>query len=157
MFDRKKNKIFMSKLGDLVANAHERYITLENAKILKELGFNWNCRFIWHETGQQLLGLKLPSNYDSFKQEYEPFDVVVLMPTQSVALKWLREVYDCCIWVEPTLTGYYDCYLGQKDWWDTRYYVDRFEDYEKAVEAGIEKALKRFILPNKEKEEKEKQ
>ena len=108
----------------------EELVTLETAKLLKEKGFNEYCKYIINRSSN------LPKAYYS-------------RPMQSIVQKWLREIKNIHICVYNCACGYgYEIskadngthiasstYKGTNDGggWDT---------YEKALEAGLQEALK---------------
>ena len=64
----------------------EQYVSFETAKLLKEKGFDEPSRLYWR-------------NYSDFCFEHTKYfvtakDVYLLRPTQQMAMRWLREVYN---------------------------------------------------------------
>ena len=75
---------------------HECYISLEIAKLLKEVGFDWECR-CYYETSGKLRGKNNGSfyNYNSpliWQNNGNTDTQVYSAPTLDVAQRWLREV-----------------------------------------------------------------
>lgn len=99
---------------------HEYYVSLEVAKLLKQLGFDWGCREYY------------PTSFIACR--YEEY----AKPTLDVAQRWLRETQGIEVYIIPFRTNYkfIICYIGEIES-DVKYTT-----YEKAQEAGIKKALK---------------
>ncbi len=118
----------------------EDYVSLEVAKMLKEKGFDEPCEYyISENTGQVFYKGRLKP----FKEEGH---IVFLCPTLYEAQKWLRQ--SKCIhieviymignyWIYEMLTIPHHNLTGASDRGDARY-----ENYEKALNAGILEALK---------------
>ena len=92
----------------------ESYVSFDTAKLLKEAGFEAECGFI----------------VDDGRKLYRP--------TQALAARWLREVYNVAI---------YSLYDDDMEQWF--YVVDAFtkngseyDDYESAFEDGLREAIK---------------
>ena len=116
----------------------ESYVSFETAKMLKEAGFDVPCtsnymgnKFGWNELRR--------ANFNASETTYS-------RPTQALAARWLREVYNVAIY------SFYDADMEQ--WF---YVVDSFtknpvinvfqsgseyDDYESAFEAGLREAIK---------------
>lgn len=125
----------------------EELVTLETAKLLKDKGFNWKCEHLI-DRNKVITKYDLPQSM-SCCTEIDNESVEFLCPVLYIAQKWLRktknlhiEIYrntcgygyaivkaDSCTWMEDDNTK------GPNDGgkWDT---------YEEALEAGIQKALK---------------
>lgn len=128
----------------------ESYVSFNTAKLLKEAGFDVPCRGIYrayrigtsvfHEYDRKSAKDDLCRNaVDGFQYEY-------LAPTQALAARWLREVYNVAI---------YSLYDDDMEQWF--YVVDAFtknpvingfqsgseyDDYESAFEDGLREAIK---------------
>ena len=67
----------------------EAYVSFKVAKLLKEKGFNWECRTKYNSNGcildtvRMSIG-KFMTNLQFFPQEYSA-------PTQQMAMQWLRK------------------------------------------------------------------
>lgn len=75
-----------------MATITEDYCSFELSKLLKEKGFNEPCYRLYDNKGTvcaKLIDPDIPLDYSS--REY------YLCPSQSVAMKWLREVHDVYI------------------------------------------------------------
>ena len=145
---------------------HEYYVSLEVAKLLKEAGFDWECKTWtqWHlpviEDGDSpgLIERGTDPKYTMPISETYP------RPTLAVAQKWLREVkgWDVFVrelerhkkqkedgaWEYPYFCelhdkhGKYDTFAG---------YTDGFYKYEEAQEEGIQHCL--YLILDDEKKE----
>ena len=128
----------------------EQFVSFDTAKMLKEAGFDVPCRgiyrayrigtFVFHEYDRKSAKDDLCRNaVDGFQYEY-------LAPTQALAARWLREVYNLAI---------YSLYDDDMEQWF--YVVDAFtknpvingfqsgseyDDYESAFEDGLREAIK---------------
>ena len=128
----------------------ESYVSFDTAKLLKEVGFDIPCRgiYVTDRTGyyefreydnKQTTNDLCWDSEDGFQYEY-------LAPTQALADKWLREVYNVAI---------YSLYDDDMEQWF--YVVDAFtknpvingfqsgseyDDYESAFEDGLREAIK---------------
>ena len=108
---------------------HECYVSLEVAKLLKEAGFDWECREYY------------PSSFMACR--YEEY----AKPTLEVAQRWLREVMKMEVFVEP-FVGFYKYAVEELK--ENGVYSDgRGESYEEAQEAGIKKALEIILEKGK--------
>ena len=101
----------------------EQFVSFDTARMLKEAGFKANCAFILDDNQERLY-----------------------RPTQALAARWLREVYNVAI---------YSLYDDDMEQWF--YVVDAFtknpvingfqsgseyDDYESAFEDGLREAIK---------------
>ena len=128
----------------------ESCVSFDTAKLLKEVGFDIPCRgiYVTDRTGyyefreydnKQTTDDLCWDSEDGFQYEY-------LAPTQALADKWLREVYNVAI---------YSLYDDDMEQWF--YVVDAFtknpvingfqsgseyDDYESAFEGGLQEAIK---------------
>ena len=111
----------------------EQFVSFDTAKLLKDAGFEADCDFIMDDDGKRLY-----------------------RPTQSLAARWLREVHGIHVMIHP----YYDCSVNADgEIVDKRMYWgymilyaetgnlaedndERFNNYEQALEAGLQEALK---------------
>lgn len=129
----------------------ESYVSLETAKLLKEVGFREHSRCMYYEEkdGSYKLYKCLIGDYDvSTDKSYEGdlYGERYLAPTQALAARWLREVYNVAIY------SLYDDDMEQ-----CFYVVDAFmknpminvfqsgseyDDYESAFEDGLREAIK---------------
>lgn len=118
----------------------ESYVSFDTAKLLKEVEFNVPCEKWYGESGVFMSG-----NYKECK-----------CPTQALAARWLREVYGLHVMISP----YYDCSVDaegeivdkQMHWGYIILYAatgnlaedndERFDNYEQALEAGLQKVIK---------------
>lgn len=116
----------------------ESYVSFDTAKLLKEAGFDVPCTSQYTE-GMGVWSGKYPYNFNQDEFGYS-------RPTQTLAARWLREVYNVAIY------SLYDDYMEQ--WF---YVVDAFtknpvingfqsgseyDDYESAFEDGLREAIK---------------
>lgn len=130
----------------------ESYVSFDTAKLLKEAGFEANIktRYVEEEKGEWMF-----SELGSKRSDYNYFDDTIACPTQALAARWLREVYNLHVVIteEAYVNGIN--YLWQVlvynpkslDCWDnksTGLYGDNgeYKTYEEALEAGLQEAIK---------------
>lgn len=147
-------------------NTHESYVSLETAKLLKDAGFNWECK----ESFRELIRIPLDDNPDiklpdlplpyylacdsiaaeeenSFKINFYP------RPTLEVAQRWLREIKVIHICVKPNEASanckYFVTVIANDTKWgniqDDNGKTIMFDNYEEAQESGIKKALELIL------------
>ncbi|MBP3732442.1 MAG: hypothetical protein J6I84_04275 [Bacilli bacterium] len=83
----------------------EEYVSFEIAKLLKEKGFNCLCPAYYSEFFDNWKTLRFwkcgkPKTYDTVRN-----NGYLLVPTQSVVMKWLREVHKIHLDIGITLTS----------------------------------------------------
>ena len=118
----------------------EDYCSFEIAELLKEKGFDGECDYWYDEYGGRCCSPSVIS-------------VECWCPSQSLALKWLREVHNIHIEIYRTACGY--LYIISNipygtDLYNPKYGGDdensgQWTTYEKAVEAAILYVLKNLI------------
>jgi hypothetical protein len=119
----------------------EDYTSFEIAKLLKEKGFNEECFALYNPDGVLIQsGIRL-NNIQVGRVEGS-----YSAPTLQMTMKWLREVYNFHIWVEPShdKEGLYNAHV-KVGWWSNNWAGVGYNTYEKAVEAAIEYCLKILI------------
>lgn len=127
-------------------NTHEQYISLETAKLLKKVGFDWECRaYYFYLINDPNPRFYHAENFNNFnKWGPDAFSA----PTKAVVMKWLREVkglniginclYDTInemIIYSSTITS-----LQNDNYFRHRLYCE--DTYEQAAETAIKEALK---------------
>lgn len=128
---------------------HECYVSLEVAKLLRQLGFDLECRkiyYCYHEDGDTW---ELEDNHKNHRRILE-LDYCLLAPTLEVAQRWLREVKDVDVNILTDFDSvkrlYYVRYIVKDGHYKTYYITNNqsyvyFNTYEEAQEAGIQKCL----------------
>ena len=137
---------------------HECYVSLEVAKLLKEVGFDWKCNGVFlSEDGTQYAFIKADAACDNNNSKYNPYNISA--PTIEVAQRWLRVVKGIYIGItaienkravtnsdgwtfhyeygKPT----FDCDIQDERCENMCTLYDSFDTYEEALEVGIKKAL----------------
>ena len=132
----------------------EDYVSFEIAQLLKEKGFNWQQSPFYSEQDmdewRQQCSYTIPN--PDFNSDI-PFDsetITIVAPhiSQSLALKWLREVHrkHICVRMRDFPTQYeievYDTKTGYLCHAD---FEHSFNSYEQAVEAALLYVLKNLI------------
>lgn len=122
----------------------EDYVSFETAKLLKEKRFNEWCNSYFISDNE----IALISN----RRDFNNHGVYLSAPTQQMTMKWLREVHNIFIVIEPHM---YD-YINEKNssyvaslWQGDNYYENiiskDYPTYEETVEAAIQYSLKNLI------------
>ena len=73
-----------------MAQIKEAYVSFETAKLLKEKGFNEDCYTCYVTDEIQ--------HYDYKSRNSDLINGVISAPTQQMAMRWLREIYDLVIY-----------------------------------------------------------
>lgn len=133
----------------------EAYVSFETAKLLKEKGFDVKTEHkMWYVVKQFSTGCHWNSctyKVGDITREYND-DCCISMPTQQIVMRWLREVHNIFIVIEPHM---YD-YINEKNssyvaslWQGDNYYENitskDYPTYEEAVEEAIKYSLKNLI------------
>lgn len=142
----------------------EDFVTFEQAKKLKELGFHWECNhFYCQPKGKELKRIcYIPNDFlDSLYHDFnnpttwsdnsaETFSA----PTLTQVQKWLREVKGVTVYIIPYFLSeecaYYLSFMFRGYGEDKKYGTK--DTWEKALSAGINEAIK--VLKNEEKNRK---
>jgi hypothetical protein len=123
----------------------EAYCSFEVSKLLKEKGFDVSCYGRYSVRSKEFhLDTTKPCNNGGIFQ--------YSAPTHQMAMKWLREVHNICIVIEPHA---YDC-INEKNssyvyslWQGDNYYenpeLKSYPSYEEVVEAAIKYCLENLI------------
>ena len=151
-----------------MATITEDYVSFEIAKLLKEKGFPQDPNIC--NTAYTLRG-KLSNNAKSFAHNFAEFNkcgikpmTYSMAPTLQMAMKWLREVHNLCLFVIPATidktfrTGYalYPQCDSKWEWCASKndrskatfgFNVNRkyCDSYEEACEAAIKYCLENLI------------
>lgn len=128
----------------------EDFVTYEQAKKLKGLGFDW-------ETCAFYLGTALNTKVPSWEIINTTNLPIIYAPTLSQVQKWLRNIHGISVEIISTVAGkcwMYQLYHTTKDDFGLPIVIDRknvkgtgYETYETALSSGIDKALE--LLTNK--------
>lgn len=139
----------------------EAYVSFKVAELLKDKGFNWECRSFYEYFSSIITMYQgmLPElseaarNYN--KEEYRD---ICSRPTQQMAMRWLREEHDTMIIpnrdkiVDVAPEPFYDYYCiirynGYEYWVSSLDLPEgqHYTEYEDAVEAALEYVLTNLI------------
>lgn len=117
----------------------ESYVSFDIARMLKDAGFDVPCQSFYRlsEKGSVTVWKdQEPHNQNECKHYYS-------RPTQTLAARWLREVYHIHIMITPMIDGWmielfdlkrYQYILTNKD--------ANTDSYEQAFELGLQEAIK---------------
>ena len=106
----------------------DKLIEYSTAKLAKEKGFKKLCDFSYDEDGILTGNCEQSYNY--------------VAPTQSLLQKWLREKHDIHITITSISQESWQYHIQKpKDKLGDNYEED-FENYEEALEVGLQEALK---------------
>ena len=118
----------------------EDYVSFETAKLLKEKGFDEGCRTRYGSAGS--------FSYEKYEIEASECEMynAILAPTLQMAMKWLREVHNIYIWVQPNSCkeGLHDAHV-KEHWWKNTWAGVGYKSYEEAVEVAIKYTLENLI------------
>ena len=124
---------------------HECYVSPEVAKLLREAGFDWECKEYYYNFTTTGWSLNFDDNFVNWNSWSEQY---ISAPTLEVAQKWLREVKDIDVYIFPTTNNKRGCVyewgiktFGRALWVEGQPYTNQYETYEEAQETGIKKAL----------------
>ena len=130
---------------------HECYVSLEVAKLLKDAGFDWECKEYYYNFATTGWSLSFDDNFVNWNSWSERY---ISATTLDVAQKWLRENKDFDINVLTDFDSvkrlYYVRYVVKDGHYKT-YYISNnrsyvyFNTYEEAQETGIKKALEMIL------------
>lgn len=136
----------------------EDYVSFETAKLLKEKGFDSECRYVYNNDGEKIPaqifmeGEPVVNNYDIERVgetdgwiTYLQGTYAFLCPTIQVAMKWLREVHNMHVDVDPSEGDWAPCVLELEDWSSISDGLPICNSYEEACEMGIKYALENLI------------
>jgi hypothetical protein len=122
-----------------MATITEDYVSFEIAKLLKEKGFDVPCmgRYSVRSKEFHLDCTRLCNNGGLFE---------CAAPTLQMAIKWLREIHNFHIWVEPNhdREGLYNAHV-KVGWWSNNWGGVGYNTYEQACEAAIKYCLENLI------------
>lgn len=123
----------------------EDYCSYELSKLLKEKGFDEFSYYGWDE---QLFDKEHPRN---FSLGFDSKEHWISCPTQSMAMKWLREVHGIFIAINnDDLDFNWQCYdlINRGSTLDPKILSESYagyKTYKEAVEASIKYALENLI------------
>ena len=128
----------------------EDFTSIETARLLKEKGFDVPVKNYYSICTEDIKH-NLQKKYGA-KKNWNSFDLTISRPSQSLVMKWLREVQHCVICITP-LTFYCGEIVskwGYCIWADDNTEVDeesspRLESYEEACETAIKYCLENLI------------
>lgn len=139
-------------------NAHEEFVSLETAELLKKAGFDWECASYYqagyfHPYTTNNASRLVMTDCNNAPDYMEQFSA----PTQAVAMRWLREVKGWSATIQHAYDNIHDKWIYQtvitniqeEDITDSTDLFYGKETYEQASEKGIQECLK-IILNGQE-------
>lgn len=126
---------------------HECYVSLEVAKLLKQVEFDWPC-IMYYENEEGILHGPLVQQYKMVVTNFNVAPVYMVQysaPTLEVAQRWLREEKEICIAVFPVENRFTFVIVELGEKFNPDDYILEYYTYEEALESGIKRALE-FIL-----------
>jgi len=134
----------------------EQLITFDTAKLAKEKGFDLEfCNVGWHGDFGDLKGDSYPflGTYSFYKSIYcnNKDEHQIQRPTQSLLQKWLREIHNIHLLLEPyydeqkVLVYGFDLITERTE--EETIVEKGFKTYEDGLEIGLQEALK--LIENK--------
>lgn len=129
-----------------MATIKEDYVSFETAKLLKEMEFNIETIKYWENEGGT-------TTIPSICELSEPYSNSYLgtheysCPSQSMAMKWLREVHNIDIFPWKIGKGIYSCAIFNSNTGQDLSSDKDFpsEKYEEAAEAAVKYCLENLI------------
>ena len=131
---------------------HEYYVSLEVAKLLKEAGFDWECKEYYYNFATTGWSLSFDDNFVNWNSWSERY---ISDPTLEVTQRWLREikgieVYAHVFYDSREMLNELDVYVYEvnhitKHVEDYISSYDIYHTYEEAQEAGIKKVLEMIL------------
>lgn len=121
----------------------EQLINFETAKLAQQKGFDNESNTYYNEEGELLNDIYFPSLQPTKLCKY--YDV----PTQSLLQKWLRDVHNIIVQADYNNTfNYFEdkIFCPQLYPAPTEYQKETHNTYEKALEFGLQEALKLIKL-----------
>ena len=115
----------------------DKLIEFKTAKLAKEKGFNWECRFLY----QSELGWEEGKGVDYNWNSFDSFSA----PTQSLLQRWLREVHQIMIIIDScgdNKTCSWEFYYNNGEDFLKSEECDWYDDYETSLEKALQEALK---------------
>lgn len=120
----------------------ENYVSFEIAKLLKERGFNEPC-IGFYSTDGNFFG------ESAYRNNWIPeINGSINAPTLQMAMKWLREVHNLHIDIDPSEGDWNPTILELEDWTCAVKFNDKIpiqDSYEEACEAAIKYCLESLI------------
>jgi len=113
----------------------EDYVSFETAKLLKEKGFDWECKHCYDVAND--------NQYSNAN-----YQVSYPKPTLQMAMKWLREVHKLHVDIDPSEGDWNPTVITLKDWTCAVKFGDNIpiqDSYEQACEAAIKYCLENLI------------
>ena len=122
----------------------EQFVSFDTAKMLKEAGFEANLKTIYVEEEKDEWAFW---ESGTKRSDYNYFDDTIACPTQALAARWLREKHKIHVGADMA----YSKLVAEKWIYLIRFTdsigspyksVGWFNDYEEALEAGLQEAVK---------------
>lgn len=134
----------------------EDYVSFEIAKLLKEKGFDEGCSFVVNAISKGVMPVSWPTTNSDIEDEKAS---LIALPTLQMTMKWLREIHNIFIVIEPHT---YDYINGKNSSyvfaiWEGDNYIEiysyknsglrgiSYSTYEEACEAAIKYCLENLI------------
>ena len=116
---------------------HEYYVSLEVAKLLAEVGFDWECK-TYYDTSLYRDEIIIEDELRDYN--FMNGSIIFSAPTLDVAQRWLREKWDLIITIEYNYhKNAFICKVYSKV--ECLSILFDFSTYEEFQVAGIKKAL----------------
>ena len=129
----------------MITELHDVHVSRELATLLKQAGFDWECREYYYNFTTTGWSLNFDDNFINWNSWGEQY---ISAPTTEVAQRWLREVKDIDVYIFPTTNNKRECVYewgiktyGRTLWIPEQPSTAQYDTYEEAQEAGIKKAL----------------
>lgn len=119
----------------------EAFVSFEVAKLLKEIGFDELCRYLYEDNGKRYT--LATTCYQNVCDDNE-----CLCPTQQMVMRWLREEYNIILVFKPAPFSGENCTFWTYELWCGDNFegeILSFKTYEEAVEAALKYVLENVI------------
>ncbi len=118
----------------------ESYVSFDTARMLKEAGFDVPTRKYYEvDDDGEVTRLFDHGTYDHNRFGYKEYSC----PTQALAARWLREVHNIFIQLNPTFDGWLlDLFDLKKHQYILTNKNANADSYEQALEDGLQEAIK---------------
>ena len=124
---------------------HEYYVSVEVTKLLKEAGFDWECK-TYYDISLYRDEIIIEGEFHDYN--FTTGNIIFSAPTLEIAQRWLREKWDLIITIEYNYhENAFICKVYSKA--ECLSVLFDFPVYEEAQEAGIKKALEIILEKGK--------
>ena len=125
----------------MITELHNVYVSRELALLLKEAGFDWECK-TYYDISLYRDEIIIEGEFHDYN--FTTGNIIFSAPTLDVAQRWLREEKNYEIFVVVKFLADKE-YIARVETNISGYSTDIYKFYEEAQEAGIKKALELIL------------